>query len=294
MFAMQWNELLQEINAIHLTTFELGERYTTGEQGAFAFYDQQGRRGVLKWTPGTDAVGRLEQARAVTDRLRRVGYPASSYLYIGEALGGTYSIQLALPGVSMPLSTTAQYLPRLLELNAIQARLAYPKLPDWHQEAVNTVLFGGEGYCLHSSLQQYSPVTASLLSDLQSLVSAHRDTPHRKNDVVHTDFQHTNILVHGYQISGVIDWDAVYAGDGIFDIATLLFYSYEDLEVREQLWQYALERASLNLLSVYLAHLILRQVDWSLRYHDQKTIDRYLKRGHTLLFDIEHRSKRYR
>jgi hypothetical protein len=28
------------------------------------------------------------------------------YLYIGEALEGTYSIQLTLPGVSMPLSST--------------------------------------------------------------------------------------------------------------------------------------------------------------------------------------------
>ena len=32
---MQWNELLQEINATHMTAFELGERYATGEQGAF-------------------------------------------------------------------------------------------------------------------------------------------------------------------------------------------------------------------------------------------------------------------
>lgn len=292
--SMHWNELLQKINTIHRTAFELQERYTTGEQGAFAVFDHEGKRGVLKWTPGTDAVGRLEQARAVTDRLRSVGYPAPSYLYIGEALGGTYSLQLTLPGFPMPLSAMAQYLPRLLELNAMQARLACPDLPDWHLEAVNTVLFGGEDYCLHSSLQHYSPATASLLSNLQSRVAAHRDTPHRTNDVVHTDFQHTNILVHEHQISGVIDWDAPYAGDAIFDIATLLFYSYEDLPVRERLWQYALERASLNLLSVYLAHLILRQVDWSLRHHDQATIDRFLNRGNALLSDMNRRPRRSR
>lgn len=292
--AMQWNELLQEINTIHMTAFELGERYTTGEQGAFAVFDHEGKRGVLKWTPGRHAVDRLEQARAITDRLRSVGYPAPGYLYIGQALAGTYSIQLALPGFPMPLNTTAEYLRRLLELNTMQARLAFPGLPDWHQEAVNTVLLGGDGYCLHSSLQQHSPVTATLLSDLQSLVSAHRDTPHQTNDVVHGDFQHANILVHDHQISGVIDWDAAHAGDCTFDIATLLFYSYDDLKVREQLWQHALERASLDLLSVYLAHLILRQADWSLRHHDQTTIDRYLNRGHALLFDMKHRSWRSR
>jgi len=176
----------------------------------------------------------------------------------------------------------------------MQIGQALPGLPDWHQEAVNTVLFGGEGYCLQSSLQQYSASTATLLSDLQRLVSAHQDTPHRTNDVVHADFQHSNILVHDHRITGVVDWDAVHAGDCVFDIATLLIYSYDDREVREQLWRYALERASHRLLSVYLAHLILRQVDWSLRHHDQRTIDSYLNRGNILLVEISDRFKHSR
>jgi len=76
----------------------------------------------------------------------------------------------------------------------------------------------------------------------------------------------------------------------LFDIATLLFYSYDTIEVREQLWDYALERGSLQLVSLYLAHLILRQVDWSLRYHDQTTSERYITRGQVLLQEITHRS----
>jgi len=284
---MQWNQLLQQINALHLTTFKLSERFPTGEQGAFIVFDQEHRKAVLKWTSGSQAISRLERARAVTDRLREKGYPAPRYLYIGEACGGTYSIQLALPGSPLPLNMTSGYVPRLLELNAMQVDQALPGLPDGHQEAISTVLFGGEGYCLHSSLEQYSPRTATLLSDLQRLVSAHLDTPHRMNDVVHWDFQHANILAYGHQITGVVDWDAVSAGDCVFDIATLLFYSYDAREVREQLWHYALERASFELLSIYLAHLILRQVDWSLRYHDQKTVELYLHRGIALLAEIQ-------
>jgi aminoglycoside phosphotransferase (APT) family kinase protein len=133
-----------------------------------------------------------------------------------------------------------------------------------------------------------------MLTDLQQLVSAHQDTPHRRNDVVHGDFQHANILVHDHQITGVIDWDAAHAGDAVFDIATLLFYSYDDRTVREQLWKSALERASFELLSVYLAHLILRQVDWSLRHHDERTIKRYLNRGAALLIEMNDRFKRSR
>lgn len=107
--------------------------------------------------------------------------------------------------------------------------------------------------------------------------------------MVHADFQHANLLVQDHQLTGVVDWDGVHAGDAVFDSATLLFYSYDDRAVREQLWQSALERASLELLSVYLAHLILRQVDWSLRHHDQKTIERYLTRGTALLLEIQDR-----
>ncbi|HAG98792.1 MAG TPA: hypothetical protein DCL75_08030, partial [Ktedonobacter sp.] len=55
--------------------------------------------------------------------------------------------------------------------------------------------------------------------------------------------------------------------------------------------QHLLQRASLNLLSVYMAHLILRQVDWSLRFNDQGTIERYLSRGRTILQDITQRTQ---
>jgi thiamine kinase-like enzyme len=108
---------------------------------------------------------------------------------------------------------------------------------------------------------------------------------------VHNDFQHSNILVHGGQISGIIDWDAPYAGDCIFDIATVLFYAYDQSAIRELLWRYAVERASLNLLSLYFTHLILRQVDWSLRYHDQVTSRRYIDRGWALVQELAQRSE---
>ena len=40
-----------------------------------------------------------------------------------------------------------------------------------------------------------------------------------------------------------------------------------------------------------MAHLILRQVDWSLRFYDQGTIERYLSRGRTILQDITQRTQ---
>jgi len=231
----------------------------------------------------------MEDTKTATDLLRSIGYPAPRYLFIRQAPGGIYTIQSALPGSPMR-SVTLTLLPRLLELNRLQMGRAIPGRKDWHQEVISTVLFGGDGYCLHEAMQQYSRDTADLLEELQAIVVAHQDEPHRTSDIVHGDFQHTNILVHDEQISGVVDWEGTCAGDCIFDIATLFFYSYDVVEVREWLWDHMLKRASLKLLSVYFAHLILRQVDWSLRYHDQATSERYITRGRMLLQEIGARS----
>ncbi len=283
-------ELLQHINTMHSTTFKLIERYSNGEQGAFAITDKRGMQCVLKWHPGMRNLDWMLKAKAVTDVLRSVGYPASHFLYIGRTLEGIYSVQVALPGTPIyPL--TIALIPCLLALNELQGDRALPVQQNWHDEVVRTVLVGGEGYCLHPSLQQHSHETAYLLEELKRLVSVYQHESHRTKDIVHSDFQSSNILVHNNQVSGIIDWDAPYAGDRMFDIATLLFYSYDDLDIRALLWRYALAYASLNLLSIYFAHLILRQVDWSLRYHDEATSERYIVRSYALLTEIAQRSK---
>lgn len=285
---MKPEELLQRINAQHGTAFALVGKYADGETGAFAITDQSEERYVLKLAAGAKNLQWAQGARTVTDRLRSVGYPAPRYLFIGCLPEGIYSIQSALPGSPLR-SVTIALLPRLFALNELQRGRASAGREDWHQEVIKTVLFGGDGYCLHTPMQQYSQVTAELLQKLQELVVAYQDEPHRTGDIVHGDFQQSNILMYEGQISGVIDWDGRYAGDCVFDIATLLFYSYDVTDVRERLWEYALERASLKLLAFYFAHLILRQVDWSLRFHDQATGERYIVRGQTLLQEIGQR-----
>jgi hypothetical protein len=136
--------LLQHINIAHGTTFALLERYSGGEQGAFAIIDRSGKRGVLKWQPDVSNLSRMQDAKAVTDHLRNIHYPAPHYLFIGYALEGVYSIQAALPGSPMR-TITKPLVVRLLELNQLQENCALPGIPDWHREAVSTVLFGGGG-----------------------------------------------------------------------------------------------------------------------------------------------------
>lgn len=280
--------LIQQLNAAHQAAFIAGERYVTGEQGAYGLVDAAGRRFVLKWQPGADHLERALYAQAVTEQLRLQGYPAPAYVYIGAALGGTYSIQQALPGAPMH-RLTAQHLPALLKLQALHATPAPPGPRDWPREVVQTVMEGGKGYCLHSSLQQHSSETASMLRALQGLVAAYQDSIAETNEIVHFDFQPANFLIKQDTISGVVDWEGVCAGDSAFDLATLLFYSYDDRQVRNVLWEHVLAHRPMQVLSVYLAHLILRQVDWSLRHHETSVSNYYIARGQALLAEIEMR-----
>ena len=279
-------ELIQQLNTAHQATFIAGNRYTTGEQGAYALTDARGHQFVLKWHPTPDYLERVLYAQAVTEQLRARGYPAPAYAHSGAALGGTYSIQQALPGTPIG-HITLQHLPEVLQLQALHAAIQAPAGPrDWPLEIIRTVMHGGNGYCHHSSLQQYSPETALMLQTLQRLVSAHQDRITETNEIVHFDFQAANFLSHQDMISGVVDWEGVCAGDSAFDLATLLFYSYDDKSARDVLWQYSLTQRPIQVLSVYLAHLILRQVDWSLRHHRASTSHRYIARGQALLAEI--------
>lgn len=47
-----------------------------------------------------------------------------------------------------------------------------------------------------------------------------------------------------------------------------------------------LERTRPIALAVYLSHLIVRQVDWSIRHHDAATIARYVRIAHDILADL--------
>lgn len=280
--------LIQQLNAAHQTTFIAGERYVTGEQGAYGLVDAAGRRYVLKWQPGADHLECALYAQAVTEQLRLQGYPAPAYRFIGATLGGTYSIQQALPGAPMQ-RVSLQYLPRILQLQALHAVQAPPGPRDWPREIIRTVMQGGKGYCLHGSLQQHSLETASMLRALQGLVATHQHSIAETNEIVHFDFQPANFLIHQDTISGIVDWEGVCAGDSAFDLATLLFYCYDDRAVCDYLWEHTLARRPIQVLSVYLAPLILRQVDWSLCHHEALISNHYIARSRALLAEIEAR-----
>lgn len=101
------------------------------------------------------------------------------------------------------------------------------------------------------------------------------------------------LLGRGWHLPGAHWGDGinppVLAGDRAFDLATLLIYCYDHHRTRGPLTARLLELAGPQAASAYLAHMIIRQVDWSLRHHpDAPATRRHLRLARLIIADIRH------
>jgi hypothetical protein len=281
--------LVAFINAQHGTTFRLSERILGGKANVMGVYNSSGDRFVIKWSPGAQDLGRSPEMVQLVDRLRSRWYPAPRFVAMGLHPGGHYVVQTALPGAPVE-RVSASLVSQLIALNDIQRGLAPETAEPWPACVAGDVLDGGNGYCLLEPMRQHSPTTAQLLDLVQALVARHRDVTTPIADVVHFDFQQTNLLGLSGKISGVVDWDGVRTGDRAFDLTTLLFYAYAHESARDALWSRVTSITDPAAVGVYLAHLIHRQVDWSIRHREPSTIEYWLERARLVLQDIPHRT----
>jgi aminoglycoside phosphotransferase (APT) family kinase protein len=257
---------------------------------------------VVKVVPAVQqALDNQRRLVRLVHNLRRRGYPAPEYVGVGKSGGTIFTVQRRLPGQplhsgpGMPPAPElfAAMLPSLLaavELQRDAGDLAQPPWPAW---LLDTIEIGGDGYCLHATMLQ-APRTAALLRRLQTLARRNLPGDARTRDVVHFDMNPANILHAGGRLTGVVDWnipfDGAGQGDRGFDIATLLFYSYDISRTRELLWERALEISGLAWTTVYLCHLTLRQVEWSRRHSPGSADDaRFIAIAEAVLHDCEAR-----
>lgn len=231
---------------------------------AFLATGRDGTVSVLKVSPGAtgESVARMRELAA---RLRHRGYPAARVLASGQVAGLTFWLQERLPGKVIG-QVPDWLLPEVLRLNDAQAGLGAGTSRLTGLLAA-TLTVGGDGFCVHATLET-RPDTRALLRVVRQTAARHLAAVPEKGDFVHGDFTLANLLASGAGITGVIDINPPpLTGDRAFDLATLLFYLYDRDPIRERLHARVLEITGQRALDVYLAHMMLRQVDWSLRNH---------------------------
>lgn len=226
-----------------------------------------------------DAPGVIENQRrlvGLVDRLHQRGYPAPEYLAVGVAGGVVFTMQRRLPGrmlepgPGLPVDSEvlSSVLPSVLDAVELQADTGDLTDPPWPGWLLDTIRHGGDGYCLHHTLRTRAETT-ELLERVMALAERVESDDARSTDIVHFDLNPANVLHVAGRLTGIVDWNVPFReaaqGDRGFDIATMLFYCYDSLS-RDGLWERAVGISGPAWTSVYLAHLVLRQVEWTVRH----------------------------
>ncbi len=284
---MNAEEVLAHINAQRGTSYRIVGRYAQGEsRAAMRVADSHGNGFVLKFGASTNVEVRDAHPGRTTARLRSLGYLAPEYVTVGIAGETWYVLQTAMRGDPIGNRVSLALLPQLLHLNDLQRGQgeSTSQEPD---RIIRGVMEGYAGYCIIDTLRTYSTESAAMLEASQRIVTTHASDCPRRNDIVHFDFHTNNILMEDGRISGVIDWEGSVSGDCSFDLATMLFYTWPFTDFREALLQALLAHTSRGAVAVYLAHMIVRQLDWSMRHHDAATVSHYLDRARAIMRAIE-------
>ena len=198
-----------------------------GESGAaFWLRERDGTGWLLKTT--REPLSSLRALRAMTGRLRERGYPAPRIRATGEVRGGrAFWIQERLPGHTLSVPggdpdgpALSRLLPALFRLNDAQAGLGVADgsgadgsgpsgrrgqgASAWPRLITTTLLSGGDGYCLHSTLEA-RPDTRELLAAVRRIGESCGPAIPPGVDFTHFDFHFLNLLGDGRVITGVID-----------------------------------------------------------------------------------------
>jgi hypothetical protein len=266
--------LLAELARLTGTALAFDGSCRGGEVGAAYVRWPDGHRSVLTCQPAGNGPA-ARRAGQLTEAARRAGVPAPRYELVAELPSAVAIVQELLSG-SVPHRMTRRTLQSMVELNRrcrglLAGRDDLPSAPLY-------LLTDGPGFCLHQPMAGYSRRTARLLAAISEIGA---EVPASLNgaDLVHLDFHPGNILTGpDGTVTGLVDWDGANRGNGYLDLALLRF----DLAR----WHPRLGRELDPLLAGQVpdqvaracwAHISLRQVDWSIREHDDADVTAWLE-----------------
>jgi len=248
--------------------YQLVGRLAGGETGAHECVAPDGRRVVVKWEHVPSSQAQRLRAVGLADRLREAAsWPVPRQTTV-EHDGCLFVIQDLRPGAPIA-RLTPSLVDRLLELHAARLGLERPDdASTWPKVMIETLTIGGFGYCIHEPLRSYDARTARWVERVERIGYALDSDSLGGGDIVHWDFHPGNVLEGDGQVSAVIDTDFVTTGDAAFDLATLAVSSLvTDCEagVRRRLLDVGVRALDEPKRAAYVAHLLLRYLDWSIR-----------------------------
>jgi hypothetical protein len=281
-------DVLPRVEAEHGLRFEVRGRAVHGESdtGAwFAVDASDGRPVVLKVYPDEGAVLRFEMLMRSLDVLRERSYPVPEYGPVVVVPGVTLVVQSVLRGITGH-RPGRRLVNRVLELNELQVDVPSPVNPlSWGAFIVHSLVEGENGWAMHEPLRTHSIESRRLLARIEGI--GHQTESHRfhADGLVHLDLHTGNMLLDGDDLLvGIVDWDGACYGDRRFDLVTFAhnLTASGDANLATPVWALLEAVVDPHVLRAYVAHMVLRLVDWQIR-HDPHDVPNQLAVGTALL-----------
>ncbi len=279
-------EAVQLLSDVAAEPYQLVGRLPGGESGAHEVRGPGNSRLVAKWAFDPDSQDARRVAVELTARLREsAAWPVPHQRTI-ESDSCLFVLQEFLPGQPVRYFSNV-ILTQLLELH--EARIGLARLEDtssWPDELLHTLVLGGQNYCLHSSLRNYDARTARLLDRIVEIGRGVEPSDLPGADIVHWDLHSGNLLQINDGLTGIVDTDFVKVGDAAFDLVTLAVSACAtecEPGLRELLLERAIEPLSEVCRHAYVAHLLLRFIDWPIRRGRTDQVEFWLSQSDRLL-----------
>ena len=145
---------------------------------------------------------------------------------------------------------------------------------------------GLDEWCLHTIVANHSPRAADLLHRIVAVGESLDPSVIPATDLVHCDYHHRNVLVDRGRLVGVIDCEACQDGDRRFDLVTLAYwlgFVGAAPGVAEHLAENVKALLPTELRLAYVAHMLLRNVDFYARTDRPEIADLHVAYGEELL-----------
>lgn len=265
------DQVLALVEARHGLSIRLEGRCPGGEVGAYFARLPAGEHVVFKWSENPEREPRLRAVVDALTSLRMSGYPVPTYGPVLPFDGGVLIAQGRVSGTWSDVVSDALG-GRILECrNATVGRGAPIDDEPWGEFVLRTLCEGADGWALHQPLRDHSSATRSILGWIEDTGASTSLSAFHDHDLVHLDYHHRNVLQSADgNLVAIVDMEGVRQGDSAFDIVTFalgLTVAACSGSLVEAAWSQAMLSTNADALRAYVAHMALRRLDWTIRFH---------------------------
>jgi hypothetical protein len=252
-------DVIESLRQEHGMQWKLLRHWPGGGPGTHVAQTEHGTPIAFKWSEHPGALAEHSRRVQQLARLRDRGYPMPLHFApIRLAAGAVVRPRQWIGRGGIDDRLSHRLLDDLLAVIPLQRQLL-STADAWPEFLLMTLTVGAGDWCRHDTLRQHSPASKRLLRRIYAVRDAAQVAGLPDTDLLHLDLHHQNVLQEG---------------DRLIDLVTLAFSAgtaQGEPGVQQRLWQLVGDSVPPDALAIYLAHLSLRLVDWSVRRRPEAT-----------------------